>query len=159
MAQLYKALGRNREFPMLEGGNVAASALNVNFEHPLLVVPNLVSVAGSGLAGSLPVANMRIREIYLVAEAVLTGANTNTVTINIRQWRAGSALSTLASVPFVSGTNLAVFTPFLMTNLVKNNNIQPGDVITVQSVNAGSGLATPAMGVFLDWDIVPANVV
>lgn len=221
MAQLYKALGRNREFPQLESVGVASSAVNVNFEHPIAMVPNLASVAGSGNSGFVQPSAMHLREIYLIAEAALTGANTNTVTLNILQKRGGAILvnttsSTavsaagsvvitpasmanitvnsilsitggtgtaenvtvsavtpttftatfanthsgtyniqsvpLASIAFVSGTNLATLVPTLLKPLA-NNTILPGDVITVQTVNAGTGLATPAMLVQFDWEI------
>lgn len=56
----------------------------------------------------------------------------------------------LATITFASGTNAAAFVP-VQLKANPGNAIAPGDVITLQRTTAGTGLATPALTVTIDW--------
>lgn len=75
--------------------------------------------------------------------ATVTGVNTNNVTFNIRQLRAGTPVATFASVTLNAGTNLVAETPL---NVPLTAGITPaaGDVLDVQMVQNGTGLAVGA---------------
>jgi ABC-type tungstate transport system permease subunit len=81
----------------------------------------------------------------LVSPSLVTGVNTNNATFNVRHLRAGASLGTLASLQLVSGTNLpanvAVSVP---VNAAYVPAFQLGDVIDVQMVQNGAGVAIPA---------------
>jgi ABC-type tungstate transport system permease subunit len=81
---------------------------------------------------------------HLVSPSLVTGVNTNTATINVRQLRAGVAVQTIASLPLVAGTNLAALTSVAIPAAGATPAFQFGDVIDVQLVQSGAGLALPA---------------
>lgn len=78
----------------------------------------------------------------------VTGANTNTATLNFRQVRAGTVVQTFASLPLVSGTNLVAETP-VKAPISVQPFFQDADVVDVQMVQAGTGLAVGA-GLIVD---------
>lgn len=57
----------------------------------------------------------------------------------------------LATITFASGTNATAWVPVQLAAYA-NNYIAPGDTVTLQRVSAGSGLATPALTVWIDWE-------
>lgn len=95
-----------------------------------------VFVAGHQGAGTT------VSRLSIYAAAAITGAATNYQTLQFRQWRAG------ALVGAVSGQTLYVTTASLAAQTEKNLFsgslvLQPGDVLTLQSVHSGTGAALP----------------
>jgi hypothetical protein len=100
------------------------------------------SVTMAGVYQLQPNETDTLDTITVTSPTAVTGTNTNYFTLNVRQLRAGTALHTLATQAFTVGTNLAVEVPFPLTV-----NLQPqfeaNDVIDVQLVQSGTGLAVP----------------
>lgn len=89
-----------------------------------------------------------IRAITLTGPAgytTVTGVATNNVTFNFRQLRAGTVLQTFASITLSVGNNLVAEVP-LNVPVSTSPVFQAGDVVDVQMVQNGSGLAV-AIGV------------
>jgi hypothetical protein len=84
--------------------------------------------------------------------STVTGAATNNVTFSFRQIRAGSVVQTLGSVTLASGTNLVAETPLVVAVSGAASTMQAGDLVDVQMVQNGTGLAVPA-GVVASVDI------
>lgn len=133
MAQLGKALGRNRDLPQLESVTVAAdAAATTDYETVIAVVPNLASVAPASTAGQQPINAMRVREVYLTFVTTLTGAATNNVFYNINQKRGGAALINTTATTAVGAAGAATITPASMANIAVNSVI---------NVSGGTGTA------------------
>lgn len=81
----------------------------------------------------------------------VTGVATNNVTFNVRQLRAGSAVSTFASLTLNSGTNLVAETP-VSVPISSQPALQPDDEFDVQMVQNGTGLAVGA-GLFISIEV------
>lgn len=222
MARFLRALGRNRDIPQLETyqGVAATAGTGSDFEHIIAVLTDLSTGAASGSVGDLPNNTMSIRNITLTFESAITGANTDTCTFYVRQYRSGSLLASttastavtgagsatitpasmagifvgqrlsisggtgtaetvnvtavtsttfsavfanahsstynivqapLVTLAFVSGTNAAAYTPISFSITRGSNTVRGGDVITIQRVSAGAGLATTAYAASIDW--------
>lgn len=116
---------------------------------------NLPAQAAAGATSVTPlgeVSNVSGTDNYalgcsVVAPSLVTGAATNNATINVRVIRGGSAAFTLASLTLGNGTNLpaevAVAVPVTAT-VAQQSSLVDGDVIDVQLVQNGTGLALPA---------------
>lgn len=77
---------------------------------------------------------------------------TNTIIVNLanNHNNATAVTSTpLATITFASGTNATAYKPIQLACLP--NELAPGDVLTIQRVSNGTGLATPALTVSIDW--------
>jgi len=75
-----------------------------------------------------------------------SGANTNSRTLNvINKGQAGAGSTSVASLALVSGTNLAAFVPSTITlsGTAANLVVAAGDVLQVQSLSVGTGIADP----------------
>ncbi len=83
-----------------------------------------------------------ITKILVISPTAVTGAATNNFTLNVRQLRAGVLVNTLATKTFAAGSNLAVEVPLALT-IAKQPNMAADDVVDVQLVQAGTGLAVP----------------
>ena len=70
----------------------------------------------------------------------ITGVATNNVTFNVRQLRAGTLVQTFASVTLAAGNNLVAEVP-LSVPITVQPMLQDGDVVDVQMVQNGTGLA------------------
>jgi ABC-type tungstate transport system permease subunit len=81
---------------------------------------------------------------HVVSPSLVTGVATNNATINVRQLRAGAPVQTIASLTLASGTNLAALTSVAVPAAGATPVFQIGDVIDVQLVQNGTGLALPA---------------
>lgn len=89
-----------------------------------------------------------IRAVTLTPPAgysTITGVATNNVTFNFRQVRAAAAVQTFASITLTVGNNLVAETP-LNVPITATPVFQAGDVVDVQMVQNGTGLAV-AIGV------------
>lgn len=90
-----------------------------------------------------------VTRVSLTSPTAVTGAATNNFTVNVRQLRAGSVVgSAIATFTAASGNNLAVENPtvLLNTNATPGSGValNDGDVLDVQLVQNGTGLAVPA---------------
>jgi hypothetical protein len=115
----------------------AQSAAGATVETVVAVIPSTFSTAQFGDA-----------RMSLTSPSLVTGAATNNVTYNVRQYHNGTLVTTPASgivgsLQLVSGTNLAAFTETVVA-VNTGTNLLPGDVLTVQMVQNGTGLASPA---------------
>ena len=81
----------------------------------------------------------------------VTGVNTNNVTFNVRQVRAGTSQGTFATITLNSGTNLVAETP-LVVPITAPPTLQFGDVFDVVMHQNGTGLAVGA-GLFVTVDV------
>ena len=75
--------------------------------------------------------------------ATVTGVATNNATFNFRQLRNGAPLATFASITLNAGTNLVAETALLVP-ITAVVSMQQNDVIDVQQVQNGTGLAVGA---------------
>lgn len=124
--------GKLKAFETIQGllpGQAAAGAA---------VVQELVAVPASFSESS-----WLVSRFSLTSPSLVTGVATNNVTFNLRQIRGGSVLATLASVVLAAGTNLAAEQEFNAV-LSSQGPLQAGDVLDVQMVQNGTGLAVPA---------------
>ena len=100
----------------------------------------------NGELGEVPVneseQNWGLYRVAITATAAVTGNNSNSGTINIRQMRAGAAVATVASLALVTGTNLAAEVPTVIP-ISGSPVLVAGDVLDVQYVQIGTGLALP----------------
>ncbi|PZR65801.1 MAG: hypothetical protein DLM66_14815 [Candidatus Dormiibacter spiritus] len=128
------------------------------FEILQTVVPAIAAAAGTTVEpiGEVPVREaegaFNVERVVVTTPTTVTGAATNTGTINIRQMRAGSAVATLASLALLAGTNLTAEIPAVLA-LTGVPTVVAGDLLEFQYVQIGTGLALPAgvkVGVELD---------
>lgn len=80
--------------------------------------------------------------ITVTSPTAVTGTNTNYFTLNVRQMRAGALVHTLATQAFTSGNNLAVEVPLVLA-IALQPQLEANDVLDVQLVQTGTGLAVP----------------
>ncbi|WP_157186646.1 hypothetical protein [Nocardia jiangxiensis] len=89
-----------------------------------------------------------VTRVSLVSPTAVTGAATNNFSVNVRQLRAGSVVATFATFTAGSGSNLAVETPKVLLDCNATPGagvaLNDGDVLDVQLVQNGTGLAVPA---------------
>lgn len=87
--------------------------------------------------------NWQLQRLSVTTPTLVTGNATNSGTINIRQMRAGAVIATVGTLALVAGVNLAAETP---VNIPISGApvLVAGDVLDVQYVQIGTGLALPA---------------
>lgn len=151
--RIFKALRANRDVPFGPIGSVpaAAAGTSADFTLPLMALANLGMNASAGTHGDVPTNYMNIRWVLLVFGAALTGVATNNATFNLLQYRNGSVFATLATITFAAGTNASPFVPLQLKPAIFNNVIAPNDVLAIQRVSNGTGLATPQGLVVVEW--------
>jgi hypothetical protein len=115
----------------------AQSAAGATSETVVAVIPSTFTTAQFNDA-----------RMSLTSPSLVTGAATNNVTYNVRQYHNGTLVTTpasgiIGSLQLVSGTNLPAFTEVVIP-VNTGTNFVPGDVVTVQMVQNGTGLASPA---------------
>lgn len=98
----------------------------------------------SGLAVA-PVAGT-VTAASLVPLTVLTGANTNSRTVNVfNRGQTGAGTTVIASTAFVAGVNAPALdeTPLTLSVVAGATTVAAGDVIEVQSLHILTGIAGP----------------
>lgn len=87
----------------------------------------------------------KITAVEFVASAAVTGAATNNFGINVRNRATGAGTAVPAAITFANGTNAVAQTPLALTlsGTAADLNVNAGDVITVEKVVNGTGLACP----------------
>jgi hypothetical protein len=103
------------------------------------------AVAGSVVLGRAPFGG-RVTAVAFIANALLTGANTNSRTISIQNKGSnGAGTKVPASKAFTSGVNAAANVATELTNSVTAADlvVAAGDVLVASSAVVGTGLADP----------------
>ena len=95
------------------------------------VVPSTFSDAGATL-----------QKVTITSPSLVTGVATNNITYNVRKSTGGGTPVVLATITLGNGTNLPAETPVTLAPTV--TSLLPGDVVDVQMVQNGTGLASPA---------------
>ena len=96
-----------------------------------------------------------LTEAFYIADTAITGADTESRTLNILNQGTDGATGTavtMATKAFVSGTNAAQYhrTDLALSGTAANLDVEVGDVLTVQSLHVGTtGLADPGGTVFV----------
>lgn len=136
MAVLSRILGSRQDIPFVSTEQFPAASATTDYEHAVLVIPNIAQGASSGSASMYPVNDIYIRSLLLTPEAAITGAATNNCILGFRQYRAGSVVNQINTQNTGSITaGSRTVTPVTGT-LMKN--IQVG---TVLHIAAGGGTA------------------
>jgi len=87
-----------------------------------------------------------IVSVTYIAQATITGANTNNRTLSvINKGQSGSGTTSVASKNFASGTNATAFDETTITNTATAADLDcaSGDVLAFSSVHVGTGIADP----------------
>ena len=116
------------------------------------MMPSVVATPAATLLYPLYVADFEceLGEVSMItsdaSKGVLTGANTNTIHVNLLDGGAEAAGTTeLANIDFVSGTNLAVGKTILFQESVHlggshgEAHLDPGDILQIQYEKIGNG--------------------
>lgn len=88
-----------------------------------------------------------------IPTVAITGVATNNATVNLCKRTNGGAAVVVATLTFASGTNGTAFKPSALAVNSANAALAPGDVVTVQLVQNGTGLALPAGAVTFDLTV------
>jgi len=104
-----------------------------------------LAVAGELLACRMPFAGV-VTGAYWVPSAAVTANVTNYSTLGVRNRGAAGAGANLPATRSYAATNSVAFVAEAMTldPTVANRQFAAGDVLTIQAVEAGTGLALPA---------------
>lgn len=136
MAVLSRILGSRQDLPQLTSLAVAAVSATTDYEHPLLVIPDLTVGASTGEAGMMPGNDVYLRYLSITPEASITGAATNNCILGFRQYRAGTLLNQ------ISTQNTGAITAGARTVTPVTGTLMKGiQVGTVLHVAAGGGTA------------------
>lgn len=94
-----------------------------------------------------------ITGVSLVTVAVVTGAATNSRTVEVVNKGAGAANRTAASLPLLAGVNTVAFTPKAVPvdGTAANVAVTAGDIVVVNSTSVGTGIADPGGAVFVTF--------
>jgi len=86
-----------------------------------------------------------VTAVEFIPSAALSGANTNSMTVNIYNRVAGAGSTVVAALAFVSGVDLVAQTPKAITLSATAANLilAEGDVVTCAKAVVGDGLACP----------------
>ncbi len=85
-----------------------------------------------------------LTRLSIIADVAIAGAATNYQTLQFRQWRGGALVGTVpGATTYATTANLAALTELALFSGAFA--LQPGDIITLQSVHAGTGAALPAL--------------
>lgn len=99
-----------------------------------------VTELGEGVEGST------VTKVAYLPTAAVTGANTNTRTLNlVNKGNAGAGTTVVATLALVSGVNLTAHdeNAITLSGTAANLVVAAGDVLEWQSTHAASGLADP----------------
>ena len=115
-----RTMGRDLDIHTLGARGIWVASVTAgsasDFERPLITIPPLSLLAGSGQAGSMPYQPLTLRIVSLVYEAIITGSSTHFFSWNVRQLRGGVILvNTTGSA--IAATGLQTCTPAAMTNI------------------------------------------
>lgn len=89
----------------------------------------------------------KVTAVTWIAGSTLTGANTNTITLKlINKGQSGSGTNVVAEKSFTSGVNAPASdeTTITLSGTASKLEVAEGDVLTMEAVKVGEGIATPA---------------
>lgn len=119
-----------------------------------------IDVAGQATAGTVDEFagivvpfNCKVVGAYYTPKSVVTGAATNYFTGTVRnRGAAGAGTAQPASLAFSNGVNAPAFqaTALTLSATAADLNLSAGDVLTVEKLVTGTGLAMPAGRVTVD---------
>jgi len=124
--------------------NANASPLSL---YPAAVVP-AVGTAGNDADTAVFVApfDCTVTSVTYIPSATITGANTNTRALNLRnKGLTGAGSTVVATLQFDSGVNATGFDEKAITlsGTPANLNLVAGDVLALQSLHVGTGITDP----------------
>jgi len=100
--------------------------------------------------------DLRIKAVKATGEASVTGANTNSVTLVLRNLgAAGSGTTDIATLALTSGVNMAADTPKVipLSATAAELLVAAGDVITFRQVKVGNGMNIAAMHCEVEYEL------
>lgn len=92
---------------------------------------------------NLTQATWQVEKLSAVSPSLVTGAATNFATLTVRQMRAGALVQNLGTLPLTAGVTLPAEVEVNIP-IVNAGPLQDGDIIDVQQLQSGTGLALPA---------------
>jgi len=102
--------------------------------------------------------NCKVLQVQIVTQAAITGANTNSMNLNlINKGAAGIGATELGHIDFVSGTNSVAFDGKDLvadTAIASATELTAGDVLAVEREKVGSGLAMPEVLVIVTFTLI-----
>jgi len=99
---------------------------------------------------------IKIKGVKVIAEAVVTGADTNSVTLALRNLgAAGAGTTDIATKALTSGVNLAADTPSALTLSTTAAELlaAAGDVLTFREVKVGNGMNIAACHLEVEYQL------
>jgi len=120
--------------PLCYQESAAAAAAAAAYEVPIYKVPSQATSA-------------TVIRLSIVAAVAIAAVATNLQTLRFRQWRAGAFLANLGTT-YATSAALAVQTELALFTISATQVpvvLQPGDIITLQSVTSGTGAALPIL--------------
>lgn len=100
---------------------------------------------------------IKIKSVKAIAEAAVTGADTNSVTLALRNLGASGAGTTdIASLALTAGVDMAADTPKALTLNATEANllVAPGDVLTFRQVKVGNGMNIADMHLEVEYELL-----
>jgi hypothetical protein len=107
-------------------------------------------------AGIVMPFNAKVLAVSYTPKSVLTGAATNNTTVTVRnRGAAGAGTVQPAQLNFAAGTNAPAFvaTALPLSATATDLNLNAGDVLTVEKLNVGTGLAMPGGTITVDVQV------
>lgn len=128
----------------------AFEAVNDMAKHPGVFLAQVPSIAHAAATATEYIASLiipidaRIRAIYFIANAAVSGANTNTTHLNAQNGGvAGTGTTEIANIDLTSGNDLVSGAKSLMTESL-TTAVSAGTVVRLQAEKVGTGLDVPA---------------
>lgn len=138
-------------------------------KHPKSCIPGMTytRLAGSGAAAAplgatinngrfVAHTDLRIKGVKSTAEAAVTGANTNSVTLALRNLgAAGSGTTDIATLALTSGVNMGADTPKVIPLSATEADllVAAGEVLTFRQVQVGNGMNIAAMHLEVEYEL------
>lgn len=113
---------------------------------PSAALPAVATGTDADVAVFVAPFDCTVTAVTYVANATITGADTNSRTLNLRnKGLTGAGSTAVASKAFTSGVNATAFdeTSLTLSGTAANLDLAAGDVLALQSDSVGTGLADP----------------
>lgn len=162
MARFAKALGRNKDYPLIfkYDGAAASGGTSSDFEFPIITIPDLTYNAATGASGDIPSNTIAVRWCFLTFISAITGSNTHNCTFNFRQYRSGSLLATTTASTAVSAAGSATITPASMAGIFTGQTLYiSGGTGTAENVIVTGITSTTFTTVFANTHSGTYNIV
>lgn len=151
-ANLTGAATNNVVYNVLQRRN---GAFLVNTTSPTTITAGTQAVTPASMNNIFPGTKLTVSGGTGAAEVVTVASVTNTTfTATFVNGHSGAytlVSAPLASITFSNGVNATAWVPVQLA-ATPNNVLLAGDVITLQRFTNGTGIATPALTVTIDWE-------